>query len=82
MERETGRRCESAIDLAYLRDLEVEINHMVGVLRNQGVVVLDMPWDVDRDSPEARADAVAALAARIHAIKPINQLLDDHRRTV
>ena len=81
MERETGRRCEQAIDLDYLRALEVEINHMVNVLRDQGVVVLDMPWDTDRDSPESRKDAVEALASRIHAIQPLNRLLDDHRRT-
>lgn len=82
METETGRKCETAIDLNYLRGLETEIDHMVGVLRSQGVTILDMPWDVDRDSPETRKHAVEALAARISAITPPDFFLDLHRRTV
>lgn len=77
-----GRICENAIDLDYLRGLEVEIEHMVSVLRSQGVTVYDMPWDVDRDGPEARADAIAGLAARIKALKPVDRFLDKHRRAL
>lgn len=81
MESETGRVCETAINLNYLRGLEQEIDHMVGVLRSQGVTVLDMPWDDSRDTPEARSGAVGALAARISALSPPDLFLDTHRRT-
>lgn len=82
MEVETGRKCETAIDLSYLQGLETEIDHMVNVLRSQGVIVFDMPWDTDRDTPETRASAVNALAARIAALTPPDLFLDLHRRTV
>jgi len=82
MEKETGRKCEQAIDIGYLRGLETEIDHMVGVLRNMGVTVIDMAWDVDRDSPEMRRGAVEALASRITALKAPDFFLDMHRRTV
>jgi len=82
METETGRTCEQAIDLDYLLALEREIDHMVAVLRSQGVVILDVPWDVDRDSPEARRSAVESLAARIEGIEPPDFFLDLHRRTL
>ena len=79
---ETGRTCESAISLDYLRGLETEIDHMVGVLRNQGVTILDVPWDEDRGSPEERSGAIQALAARIRNLQPPDGFLDLHRRTV
>ena len=82
MEKETGRRCETAIDLDYLRGLDREIDHMVGVLRSQGVTILDVPWDTDRDSPEARRSAVESLASRIQALSPVDSFLDLHRRAV
>lgn len=80
-ERE-GRRCENVIDLDYLRALDDEISLMVGVLARQGVVVLDMPWDADRDTPEQRQAAVTGLARRIEKIAPPDLFLDLHRRTV
>lgn len=82
MEAETGRECEEAISLDYLKGLEREIDHMVGVLRRQGVVVLDVPWDTDRDTSETRAHAIEALAARITALEPPDLFLDMHRRTL
>lgn len=82
MERETGRKCESAISLDYLRGLETETNHMVDVLRGMGVPVLDVPWETDRDTTEERQPAVEALAARIHDIAPPDFFLDMHRRTL
>lgn len=81
-EIEAGRKCEEAITLTYLQGLEREIDHMVGVLRAQGVTVLDMPWDVDRDTPATRASAVEGLAARIKALTPPDFFLDMHRRTI
>ena len=79
MEAETGRTCENAIDLGYLRDLDDEINHMVGVLRSQGVTILDIPWDEDR-TEEQRLDAVREIAGRIEDIEPVDAFLDLHRR--
>jgi deoxyadenosine/deoxycytidine kinase len=80
-ERE-GRKCESGIDLQYLVDLDREISHMVAVLRTQGVTVIDMPWDVDRDSQEQRKHAVMSLACRIAEQEPPDTFLDLHRRTL
>jgi len=82
MEKETGRKCESAISLDYLRGLDREIDHMVAVLRNQGVTVMDMPWDEDRDTPEIRKAAVEGIAARIRGLEPPDFFLDLHRRRV
>lgn len=81
MEKETGRRCESAVSLDYLRGLDQEIDHMMSVLRQQGVTILDVPWDPDRDSPETRQQAVEGLAARIQNLRPPDFFLDLHRRT-
>ena len=77
---EEGRRCESAIDLDYLRGLETEINHMVGVLQTNGVMVLDVPWDDARGTPEDRRPSILALAERICDSRPVDAFLDLHRR--
>lgn len=82
MEKETGRRCESVIDIGYLRALELEITHMIGVLRSQGVYILDMPWDVDRDDEESRKGPIEAVAARIIEQEVPDLFLDLHRRTI
>jgi len=82
MEKETGRKCESAISIEYLRGLDCEIDHMVQVLRNQGVSVMDMPWDEERDTPETRLSAVEGIAARINNLEPPDFFLDMHRRRV
>lgn len=82
MEKETGRRCETAVSLEYLRGLDSEIDHMVGVLKTQGVTVYDMPWDEDRDTPETRASAIQGIAARIQNLTPPDLFLDLHRRTI
>jgi hypothetical protein len=82
MERIEGRKCEQAVNLDYLRSLDDEIEHMVTVLKHSGVSHFDMPWDVDRDNPEARQQAVQGLAARILSIRPPDLFLDLHRRTL
>lgn len=81
MERETGRKCETSVSVDYLRGLDQEIDHMVDVLRRQGVTVLDVPWDEDRDSPDTRRSAVEGLASRITNLNPPDMFLDLHRRT-
>jgi len=81
MELETGRKCEQAIDLEYLKGLEREIDHMVGVLSKRGVAILDVPWDDDKGTPESRRSAVEALASRVRNMAtPHPGFLDLHRR--
>ena len=82
MEAQSGRKCEDVIDLKSLIDLDHEISHMADVLRKQGVAVIDMPWDVDRDSELDRKAAVEGLAARIVENEAVDLFLDTHRRTV
>jgi len=82
MQDEKGRRCETSIDLNYLRSLDMEIDHMTSVLRHQGVAILDVPYDVDRDTPQQRFQLTSSLAARINAIEPPDYFLDLHRRTL
>lgn len=75
-----GRAPENVISLDYLRALDHEITRTVDILRHAGVAVIDMPWDVDRETPEQRALAVKSLAARILALEPHDPFLDLHRR--
>lgn len=79
---ETGRECEAGIDLDYLRGLDREIDHMVGVLRQQGVTVLDVPWDATLPDSESRRQVVGSLASRIMALEVPDSLLDHHRRSL
>lgn len=82
MLKETGRVCETAVTIDYLRGLDREIDHMVNVLKQQGVQVLDVPWDEDRDTPESRSAAVEGLAARIRNFNPADLFFDHHRRAI
>ena len=82
MTKETGRTCETAIDLDYLKGLDLEIDHMVNVLDAQGVMVINVPWDQDRATPELRASTVEELVARIGAYAPSDLFLDLHRRAL
>jgi deoxyadenosine/deoxycytidine kinase len=77
-----GRHCEESITLDYLQRLDRAIDHMVRVLNQQGVIIIDMPWDVDRSTPESRQSAIDALAERIKSMKPLNWFLDKHRRII
>lgn len=81
MENETGRKCESAIDLDYLYGLDAEINAMVEVLQDQGVHIINVPWDTDLPNPAARHNMLTELAATINGIAP-KGFLDLHRRGV
>ena len=82
IEARSGRAPEKVIDLGYLQALDHEIEHMVGVLRAQGVTVIDLPWDTERETEEQRGQTVRALAARVRAIRPVDLFLDLHRRAV
>jgi deoxyadenosine/deoxycytidine kinase len=82
MEARDGRKCEAVIDTQYLRDLDREISRMGNILRQMGVSVIDMPWDVDRDTEESRRVAIMSLASRIQEQEPVDEFLDLHRRTL
>jgi len=76
MQQREGRKCERKIDLDYLKALDREIDHMTEVLRGQGVRVLEVPWDVEREDPEARNEAVQSLVGRINEYCPPDLFLN------
>ncbi len=82
MQERNGRKCESAIDLGYLVSLDQEIDYMVDVLRDQGVTILDLPWDADRKTPESRHHIVKNLTAQITEKQIPDLFLDHHRRSI
>jgi len=82
MEKQTGRKCESSIDLDYVRKLDAEIDGMSKVLRDMGCPIFDVPWDAERDSAEAREQTIASLAGRIRSLSVPDPFLDTHRRTL
>lgn len=83
MEDETGRRCEDVISLQYLRDLSGEEDMVIQTLENQGVRVLNLPWDEDRSDPSARLETIRGIADYITNYQPPGDMfLDLHRRTV
>lgn len=77
--RIAGRRCESVVDVGYLRRLDEEIDRVVSELRLGGVTVTEVHWDQDRPVTEDRHAAVRALASRI-ARTPEPTLTEMHRR--
>jgi len=80
--REPGRACESVVALDYLRTLDREIDYMVDTLRQQGVIILDLPWNDDRDTKASRSSVIGDLARRIEEATPVDIFLNDHRRTI
>jgi deoxyadenosine kinase len=82
MTKELGRKCETAVSMDYLQGLDKEIDRMVSILKQQGVGVLEIPWDVDRDSPESRRSAVEELADSILNYETSDLFLDHHRRVI
>lgn len=77
---ETGRQCEQAIDLTYLQNLDEEITQVTEILGHQGVDVISLPWDTNRNTPEARQEVVQTLAARVHAVELRDPFLALHKR--
>lgn len=76
MKTQEGRVCERTISLDYLQALEREIDHMAKVLQGQGCEILNVPWDVEREDPEARNEAVQSLVSRINGYDPPDMFLD------
>lgn len=82
MEEREGRKCEAGIPLSYLRALDDEIGYVASVLRSQGVLVLEVTWDVEQFTTKDRERAVGALAERVLAHQPADPFLDLHRRVI
>ena len=81
MEIQTGRKCENAIDLQYLIDLEKEEDNMINVLEKQGVTVLRIDWNNDKSKEEIRIYAKEVIQKIKDHSKP-DIFLDLHRRTM
>lgn len=82
MTSETGRQCEAGVSLAYLSDLDAEIDRVTAILGKQGVRILEIPWGEDRPDPERRAKMIQSIAAAIHAIPDRVEMLDLHPRVL
>ena len=81
MELRTGRRCESVIDLEYLKHLNREVNATVDTLSKQGVQVINVPWNEDRSLRADRLESISVIANRIREYESADYFLDLHRRT-
>ena len=68
MSERAGRKCESAIDLAYLSSLNKEIWQMYTFMRTQTETKL-LPWDEEREQQEIEAEA-KRIAGQILDCKP------------
>lgn len=75
-----GRKAELVIDLDYLRALDHEIDVTVNVLREQGVHVVEVPWNADLQTPEARERVILDLARTVAESRPLDLFLQHHRR--
>ena len=78
-ERE-GRECENVIDISYLESLDRAIDNMVGTLQQQGTIILNVPWDVERKDEKARETAINSLATRIKQFKPHDLFIQSYKR--
>lgn len=74
-----GRRSELVIDLGYLTALDAEIDTTVKILEQQGVRVINIDWNANRDTPESRAPAIQKIADTIHSMSPPD-LFQLHKR--
>ena len=83
MQEQTGRSCENAIDIQYLKDLKVEEEKVVKALESQGVRILTLDWNEDRSDPILRQDTIRGIASYIQEYQPPGDMfLDLHRRTI
>ena len=83
MEEQTGRQCEDAIDIQYLRDLKIEEDAVIQTLCAQGVRILSLDWNEDRNDPLLRHDLIKGIATYIQDYQPPGDMfLALHRRTI
>ena len=81
MEIQTGRKCENVIDHQYLADLNQEENFMINALEQQGVKIIRLEWNDEKTEDEIK-ESIRSLCEEINKHKPVDMLLDLHRRTV
>jgi len=81
-EEQEGRRCEAAITEEYIAAVDDEIGYTCDVLEKQGVRMMNVPWDTDRDTPEDRQETVLGLVERIRSVDPVDLYRDIHRRSI
>ena len=81
MEIQTGRKCESVIDLKYLQDLSDEENIMIDVLEKQGVKIFRLDWDENKSIEDIKC-SIEKLVQEINKYTVPDLLLDYHRRTI
>jgi len=81
MEIETGRKCESVIDLKYLEELAYEESIMINTLEKQGVKVFRLEWNENKNTDEIKKSITDLVKTMKEYIVP-DLLLDYHRRTI
>ena len=81
MEDQTGRKCESVIDLQYLQDLHNEEDNMISTLEKQGVHIIRLEWNATK-SEEEITSVIKNICNDIKKFKVPDMLLDLHRRTM
>jgi deoxyadenosine/deoxycytidine kinase len=81
MEQQTGRKCESVIDLQYLRDLETEENSMIETLEKQGVKIYTLDWNEEKSENEIRT-CIRSLLTELELYEKPDMLINLHRRTI
>ena len=81
MEIETGRKCESVIDLKYLQELGHEEAIMIDILEKQGVKVFRVEWNENKNQ-ESIKQSISDLVKEMKEYDVPDLLLDYHRRTI
>lgn len=75
-----ARPGEEGITLDYLQGIEHNNDAMVEVLRQQGVYVEPVSWDLDRAAAQDRAPEIKAVLKRILAWRGPDLFTEKHRR--
>jgi len=81
MELQTGRKCESVIDLKYLEELSNEESIMINTLEKQGVKVFRLEWNENKNTESIKQN-IKILVEEMNKYSVPDLLLDYHRRTV
>ena len=81
MEIETGRKCESVINLKYLEELAHEEDLMIDTLEKQGVKVFRLEWNENKNTSEIK-QSIKELVKNMREYIVPDLLLDYHRRTI
>ena len=81
MEIETGRKCESVIDLKYLKELAFEESLMIDILEKQGVKIFRLEWNENKNKEQIK-QSIVELVKKMKKYCVPDLLLDYHRRTI